>query len=302
VLKPVLSVIISVYEQPSSLSALLGCLRGQTYPSPFEVLICDDGSSAETLQIVRSFSDLDLRYIWQPDHGYRLARSRNNAIRCASGDTLIFLDGDLLIGPEFFAQHAAAHDGQKRIVCGSRKWVEAGSPSLAGAPDLSNEKEMQERWIRSATPWMLLIGCNFSVPRRPEIAFDERFVGWGSEDRELACRLVNRSGYEIVLDQQIEALHVVEGGESPSRNPLKRGKCREIEAFVRNKLYFFSKYPDVDVLPAMGMLVYCFLDRTTDRWHAGDPVPGRKVEHVIAEAQEWLQRRRKASQGLLRQI
>ena len=116
-----LSVIISVYQQPSSLSALLECLRKQTYDGAFEVLVCDDGSASGIIEVIRSFSDLNLRYLWQPDEGYRLARSRNNGIRCASGDVLIFLDGDLLVGPEFLARHAARHNGRKRIVCGTRK-------------------------------------------------------------------------------------------------------------------------------------------------------------------------------------
>ena len=68
----------------------------------------------------------DIRYIWQPDKGFRLAKSRNNAVRCARGDILLFLDGDTVASSDLLSKHIEAHGRPRSLVCGSRSHVFTG--------------------------------------------------------------------------------------------------------------------------------------------------------------------------------
>ena len=67
---------------------------------PREVIIADDGSRQETIDLVKDFQQsypwLNIIHSWQEDDGFRLSMSRNKAINCASGKYLIIIDGDLI--------------------------------------------------------------------------------------------------------------------------------------------------------------------------------------------------------------
>ncbi|MCP5111573.1 MAG: glycosyltransferase, partial [bacterium] len=201
-IRPKISVILSVYEQPSTLDLALAALAAQEFRHEFEVIVCDDGSSPAMLQVCRRAAErlnLDVRFIWQPDRGYRLARSRNNAIRCAQGDLLLFLDGDIVVKPDFLRRHSAGHEKPREIVCGPRKWVhvELGAPTEAetrqpgatGTRDQSGNfarmlsriekasrdlgRQAQLRWLQSNHPWLACSGFGFSIERSEFAHFDE---------------------------------------------------------------------------------------------------------------------------------
>ena len=77
------------------------------YP-PLQVLVADDGSGSETVQVVarwREHLGERLLHCWQPDEGFRLSAARNRAIREARGDLLVFVDGDCLLRPDFVLAH-----------------------------------------------------------------------------------------------------------------------------------------------------------------------------------------------------
>ena len=62
---PVFSVIIPTYNRADRLKTALECLYKQTFVD-FEVIVCDDGSTDNTKEIVDAFRDkLDIKYIRQ---------------------------------------------------------------------------------------------------------------------------------------------------------------------------------------------------------------------------------------------
>ena len=91
-----LSVVVSTYERPDALDAVLWALSEQT-DSDFDVVVADDGSGPETEAVVECWQGelgSRLAHVRQPDEGFRLALVRNRAARAARGDVLVFLDGD----------------------------------------------------------------------------------------------------------------------------------------------------------------------------------------------------------------
>jgi glycosyltransferase involved in cell wall biosynthesis len=107
---PRLSVLVATYNKPRDLVRVLEGFRRQTFQD-FELLVCDDGSGAETRALVdryRSEVPFHVEHCWQENTGYRLARSRNNGVRAARGEQLVFIDGDCVPWPDFVARHAQA--------------------------------------------------------------------------------------------------------------------------------------------------------------------------------------------------
>lgn len=102
---PDISVILATYNGQEQFAR---CARSLLWAADegVEVVIADDGSSHErTFQIIETFkrdAHFPVLHAWQEDLGFRLARSRNNAVQHARGSFLLFLDHDILVPRTFF--------------------------------------------------------------------------------------------------------------------------------------------------------------------------------------------------------
>ena len=106
---PSLSVILCTFNRADFLSQTLESIVGQTLErSTFELIIIDDGSSADTRKVVESFEErLPLRYAYQANAG--LASARNHGIYRSQAPILLFLDDDDLCSPNLFEEHLITH-------------------------------------------------------------------------------------------------------------------------------------------------------------------------------------------------
>lgn len=87
------SVIIPTYNRANDLDRCLKSLQNQTFKS-FEVLVCDDGSTDNTKEIVDKYNSvLTIQYIKDENFGGP-ARPRNNGIKKIKGNVIAFLDSD----------------------------------------------------------------------------------------------------------------------------------------------------------------------------------------------------------------
>jgi glycosyltransferase involved in cell wall biosynthesis len=87
------SIVIPTYNRAERLRIALESLVKQTYRD-FEVIVCDDGSTDHTWEVVESLKNcLRLNYIWEENWGGP-ARPRNNGLKAAKGEWVCFLDSD----------------------------------------------------------------------------------------------------------------------------------------------------------------------------------------------------------------
>lgn len=92
-MKPLISVVIPVFNRTWELERALDSLVLQTY-SNFEVLVCDDGSTEDIESIFKRYkSSLNIRYYKIKNFGGP-ARARNVGINNAIGEWIAFLDSD----------------------------------------------------------------------------------------------------------------------------------------------------------------------------------------------------------------
>ncbi|MCO5184399.1 MAG: glycosyltransferase [Anaerolineae bacterium] len=91
------SVIATVKNEGEALRRLLDSLVDQTV-TPDEVVICDGGSTDETLEILREYQRwLPLKIVLAP--GSNISQGRNRAIETATGEIIAATDAGVLLSP-----------------------------------------------------------------------------------------------------------------------------------------------------------------------------------------------------------
>jgi glycosyltransferase involved in cell wall biosynthesis len=118
-----ISVVLAVYERADALDVVLRGFAEQTPPLP-QIVIADDGSGPSVVAVADRWRDtFDLVHVRQENEGFRKARMQNLGAEAASGDYLLFLDGDCVPRTGFLdAVRRAARPGwfltTKRLLLG----------------------------------------------------------------------------------------------------------------------------------------------------------------------------------------
>lgn len=221
-----ISVIVPTYNRPRELMLCLTSLARQSL-LPAEVLIADDGSGEETRQAIERFGaspgcPFQVRHIWQEDVGFRKPRILNETVRSATGDYLVFVDGDCIAHRDCLRHHRENAEpmamlGGKRVDLGKRlseALLSSGEPVMGlNLPMLWDsvsgdtrkaEEALVIRWhfLRRAAGLDRISddgiwGCNFSVSRDLFYAIngcDEDFLDGSIEDNDLGIRVLNSGG------------------------------------------------------------------------------------------------------------
>lgn len=102
--------IISVYKNTLFLKKVLDSVEAQVYRN-FSVSIVEDGDSEVMKQFVQTLSySFSITHESQEDIGFRKNRILNKAIRKASEDLLVFIDGDCVLHPLYLKVYAKYYD------------------------------------------------------------------------------------------------------------------------------------------------------------------------------------------------
>lgn len=182
---------------------------------PSEVIIADDGSKEETRDLIREMQKnfpVGIKHVWHPDDGFRLAAIRNKAFVASSSDYIIQIDGDLILHSYFISDHLSMKK-EGYFVAGSRVMLSKKSTqNLLEHNSINLRKYVQPKLdmngIRSSLLREFLAsryktkgkytfyvkGCNMAFFKKDLLkvnGYNESFTGWGSEDREIAIRLIN---------------------------------------------------------------------------------------------------------------
>lgn len=246
------SLIVTTYNWPAALHLTLASIARQKR-LPDELIVADDGSGADTAAVIKTWSQrlaCSVMHQWQEDKGFRLARSRNRAIAAAGGDYLILIDGDMVLHPRFIADHidCARKDS---FIQGARPHLDRQATQRllrSGIPNIGLlsrgvqrrayawRNAMLSRLLSSAKHSLAGIqGCNQSFWREHVIAvngYDERFTGWGPEDREFAARLLQIGLKRNYVRHRAVAWHLHHRSRAPLQdNPFDR----LLEQTLRNR-------------------------------------------------------------------
>jgi len=243
------SLIVTTYNWPQALDLTLASVARQSR-LPDEVVIADDGSDEATAQLVREWRlrlPCPLVHVWQEDRGFRLARSRNRAILAASGSYIVLVDGDVILHPRFVEDHldCARPDcfiqaarpqlspaTTARVLSGAQTRIGPLTRGLTRRPYALRSVLLSNLTSKVKTSLGGIQGCNQSFWREHAMrvnGYDERFTGWGPEDREFAARLLHVGVSRNYVRHRAVIFHL----HHPSRAPQH---ANPFDAFMHETL------------------------------------------------------------------
>ncbi len=211
------ALIISTYNRPKALYLTLESVIRQSY-MPNEIIIADDGSHAETSELIELYRNRILEPLFHcrhSDKGFQLSAIRNKAIALSTAEYIISIDGDLILHRHFIRDHLRT----KEFGCfvqGSRVLL---SEELTRQIESENTFPKLDWFSRGITNRLNGIccpvisgwsshkkilfdsingirGCNMAFGRKDFVTvngFNEDITGWGREDSELAARFCNHN-------------------------------------------------------------------------------------------------------------
>jgi glycosyltransferase involved in cell wall biosynthesis len=249
-----LALAITTYDRPDALAAVLASVARQRV-APAQVVVADDGSGAATRELIGRFianAATPAHHVVQPHEGFRLARLRNLAIAFTDCDYIVFVDGDMVLHPEFIADHTRLarrgfYTQGVRVLTAPRLTRELLADPLRLPGILGTGLGVLRRaYLLRSTPLSGLVrrvanafiatkGCNQGFWRDDLVrvnGFDEDMVGWGPEDKELCARLEHAGVRRQTLLFGGIALHLHHAAASRAALPANRAV---LEATLRER-------------------------------------------------------------------
>ena len=98
--QPIISVCIAAYNVGKYIEKCLSSVINQTLQN-IEIIVVNDGSKDNTLDIIKKFAEKDKRIIIVDEVNQGLGCARNSALKIAKGKYIHFFDGDDFIAPTF---------------------------------------------------------------------------------------------------------------------------------------------------------------------------------------------------------
>lgn len=211
-----LDVIIPSYNNQATIGRLLAALRHGLAPAD-RVVVVDDGSEDATPAIAeRMVGELSGRLLLLRQAHRGPAAARNEGLRSATADVVLFLGADIIPTPVLLARHRAVHRAfpEESVGCvGLVTW----DPSLPPTPLMvwlehgGNQNAFGEiageEWV---SPTAYCYGANLSLKRslvESVGGFDAvHFPSYGWEDLDLGIRLARR-GCRLKYEPAAKALH-----------------------------------------------------------------------------------------------
>lgn len=230
--KEKISVIVTLYNRLEYARNMILSLSNQTLMID-ELIFADDGSKEDVVDVIKDLiaeCPFEIKYVYQEDIGFRLARSRNNGARIATGEFLIFLDQDVIM-PDNFIEKIYIARKKKRIISSrgilSYEWQkekiqmelnqERSFSEIYNIVTLGQKNEIKKIMkkdilyralykLKLRTRGAKIVGLIFALYKEDYITingFDDNYKGWGKEDDDFGNRFFKYGGetYPILFEK-----------------------------------------------------------------------------------------------------
>ncbi|MFN6559969.1 MAG: glycosyltransferase family 2 protein [Nostoc sp. ChiSLP01] len=144
---PKITVCIPTFNRISLLPYAIASVLNQS-EQDFELIVCDDGSSDGTPELMSKYTDHRIKYIRHPEN---IGKSNNmrSGFDAASGEYFMKFDDDDRLTPEFLANTAAILDQDSSIdFVGTDHWI----IDINNIQDEAKTQENSHRWGRKNLP------------------------------------------------------------------------------------------------------------------------------------------------------
>lgn len=169
-LKPLISIIIPVYNTQDYLARCIDSVIAQTYTN-LEIILIDDGSNDKSPEICDNCALMDNRICVVHKNNGGISHARNYGLDLANGEYVTFLDSDDFIHPKFikFLLYHCLKDGCEIAACGLYKGSgdEFRANQKAGIYKYTNTEALLSRKIKSGVVGKLYKTSLFDQLRFP---------------------------------------------------------------------------------------------------------------------------------------
>lgn len=234
-----ITVVIPTYNRAKQLPRTIKLIMEQSLPrEQYTVIVVDNRSSDDTTlvmkQLCKQYSNLE--YVYQNKPG--AAPTRNEGVRRAQTDLVLFIDDDILASPTLIEEHLKGHAQGPCSVLGhiSVNWEE--SPSrflryLKQSEDQNTFKFLDPHQTSFAYFYTGNVSCRTEALRKVG-GYDEGFTVYGVEDIDLGYRL-EMYGERMIYRKEASAVH--------DYHPTYQDFLRKRYNNGRSLAYFLAKFP-----------------------------------------------------------
>ena len=148
---PKVSVVMSVYNGEKYLKEAIDSILNQTYKD-FEFIIVNDGSTDESLEIIKSYNDPRIVLIRQENKG--LATALNEGIKIAKGEYIARMDADDISEPERFKkEYKFMHVHDECVALGTNAIIIDENSNNLYTTDLHFNNEISTDYLMEKNPF-----------------------------------------------------------------------------------------------------------------------------------------------------
>ena len=185
---PVISVLMPVFNGGKHLAKAISSILEQTFQD-FELLLLDDGSTDESLRILREFEALDSRVKVTARENKGLICTLNELVAQARGKYMARMDADDVAFPDRFARQLCFLDENLDVVCvgGCFEIIDGADRYLTTLKQPQSNSQIQDLLLAGHSAISHPTAMVRSVSMRAVGGYDVRYCA--AEDYDLWLRL-----------------------------------------------------------------------------------------------------------------
>ncbi len=227
---PAISVIIPVYNGEKTIKETIESVLNQTF-TDFELIIINDGSQDDTLDIVGQIQDARIKVFSYSNSGVNA--SRNRGFQLASGEFITFLDDDdLWTADKLEAQYKALqNNSQAGVAISWTDWIDESGKIIGRGGYVTWEGDALARMLLND---FVESGSNALIRKQALIevgGFDESLTH--AEDWDMWLRLAARYHYTTVPKVQI-LYRIAANSVSSNVVKMEQGSLQVLERAYAN--------------------------------------------------------------------
>lgn len=257
---PKISVIIPNYNDAETLPSCLEAILNSDYPD-FEVIVVDDKSTDNSVEIIKNFEVKLLRHEKQQRQG----AARNTGATEAKGEILLFIDGDVCVKEDTLKKIGDVFLEKKDIT------------AVVGMPDkkcvyknlasINFNRRVHYNYLKLPDYISVLYGSVAAVKKEVFLkigGFNKNITG--VEDNEVGLRLTN-AGYKIFHSKDVVIVHhkkidLISLFKNDFKRTVDRVKLllgrHQIKKTIQEKRFITSPLYQL-LSPFISFAVFCFL-------------------------------------------
>lgn len=283
---PIFSVIIATYRRQHLLPRAINSVLKQTF-TDFELIIVDDSSPDQTMEVVAGFTDTRIKYIRREVNGGCPA-AKNTGIRAARGKYITLLDDDDEYFPNFLAEMFQVWESVPQSVgvswCGTQVVKETAKDSQVIEEKVWHPifKNREEAYLSFLCARRVGGNCGLTFRRTALItigALDERLRK--ADDTDLLARMVYQFDFTVISQVLIKIYHHGSGRLTMYDQTM----AQAYEIILQKNEHRLNSHPTIsaELHYKIGWIYY----------HSGNKIRGRyfccqAIRHYPFHSKSWL--------------